>query len=890
MILKLSLFDNKRDTKPKQVTHTWAQLCERLARPFIRAEKDGPLFSPASFNPPQRLNANVTELSLLVLDCDHDTTLEALIEPLRELKCAFAIYSTHSHMRATDSNPRAEPRFRAVVPLFVPIPAASFPALWCWARWIKGIVADEQAKDLSRMFYTPAKASADAPYQYYVQDGEFLNWRKLDLSEYAPLEKSEAQGDHAQANGCATRTFVFHEDRHAELVRRIIARGKLNPRGHYDARCLAHNGRGTTGLCYFPDTNAIKCNDGCDYFSLLRAEGLPDGHLPSKASWKLGTQIAQPEQWDLPAAFYEFDLPNFPVESLPDWQRAFVEGLARETQTPVDLPAMLVLPVTAGAVAGKVRVQVRPGWVEPLNLYTVTAMPPANRKSAVFKATCEPLEEVERALVEEKRDDIAQAASKYRVLEERLRRLERQAAKIEDPIDRATKHDEAVSLAQELAKLKVPVVPRLIAADATPEALASLLVEHGGRMCLFSPEGDLFDMLAGRYTNGAPNFDVILKGHCGDALRVDRRGRSEHVANPALTIGLTVQPDVIRGLVDKPGFRGRGLLGRFLYSMPKSTVGRRQIDPAPLATNVRQTYKTNIKVLAQIEPPTDCEGLPVPRMLYLSAEASALLKNFEWELEPKLADDGELGMMSDWAGKLPGAVVRIVSNLHMAENVQHFELWESFELWPQYVSGETMQRAISIGRYLIPHAKAAFAEMGADPQIENARILLVWIKKTGQLSFTKRDAHQNHRGRFKKVTDIEPALDLLESHGYIRTRTDDTARRPGRKASQIFDVNPFLYSASLNSYNTQFPAPGDNSEHCEDSENESGTDGNAENDMPGVFAKQDGADGPADVRVNENAVGIPFDETYFERAAIIEHDGGLPREESERLARRARLI
>ena len=90
-------------------------------------------------------------------------------------------------------------------------------------------------------------------------------------------------------------------------------------------------------------------------------------------------------------------------------------------------------------------------------------------------------------------------------------------------------------------------------------------------MCLFSPEGDLFDMLAGRYTGGAPNFDVILKGHPGDTLRVDRRGRSEHVPHPALTIGLTVQPDVIRGLVDKPGFRGRGLIADF-FTAPKTLL------------------------------------------------------------------------------------------------------------------------------------------------------------------------------------------------------------------------------------------------------------------------------------------------------------------------------
>lgn len=527
------------------------------------------------------------------------------------------------------------------------------------------------------------------------------------------------------------------------------------------------------------------------------------------------------QQWESPAAFYEHDLPDFPVAALPAWLRAFVQGLARETQTPVDLAALLALSACAGALAGKVRVQARPGWVEPLNLYTLTAMNPANRKSAVFASTCEPLEEIERALIEEKRDEIAQAESEYRMLEERRNRLEKDAARTDDPAERGSKKEEAISLAQELAALKVPAQPRLICADVTPERLASLLAEQGGRMCLFSPEGDLFDMLAGRYTGGAPNFDVILKGHSGDALRVDRRGRSEHVPRPALTIGLTVQPDVIRGLVDKPGFRGRGLIGRFLYSLPKSTVGRRRIDPEPLENEVRQTYEKNVKELARLEAAQDYDGLPVARMLYLTAEANFLLKEFEAELEPQLAEDCELGAIADWAGKLAGAVVRIVSILHLADHAQRLSPW------PERIAAETMSRAINVGRYLIPHARAAFAEMGADVQIDNAQRLLRWIERTGQRSFTKREAHQAHKGRFKKVTDIEPALELLEAHGYIRARTDAADRRPGRKASQVFDVNPSLLSQSHNSHNPQNHSTCGNSEDCENCEDESSENSSA---------------------------------------------------------------
>lgn len=84
----------------------------------------------------------------------------------------------------------------------------------------------------------------------------------------------------------------------------------------------------------------------------------------------------------------------------------------------------------------------------------------------------------------------------------------------------------------------------------------------------------------GRHSGGAANLEVFLKGHAGDLLRVDRKGRpAEHVEHPALTLGLAVQPDVLRDIARMPGFRGRGLLARILYALPTSTVGRRKIAP-----------------------------------------------------------------------------------------------------------------------------------------------------------------------------------------------------------------------------------------------------------------------------------------------------------------------
>jgi hypothetical protein len=81
-------------------------------------------------------------------------------------------------------------------------------------------------------------------------------------------------------------TFEYHEDRHTELCQRIMMRGQRNSKGNCDTKALCHSGNGSTGLVYFPSSGAVKCNaePACDYFSILRAEGLPDDHLPSRDS------------------------------------------------------------------------------------------------------------------------------------------------------------------------------------------------------------------------------------------------------------------------------------------------------------------------------------------------------------------------------------------------------------------------------------------------------------------------------------------------------------------------------------------------------------------------------------------------------------------------------
>jgi hypothetical protein len=490
--------------------------------------------------------------------------------------------------------------------------------------------------------------------------------------------------------------------------------------------------------------------------------------------------------WEEPISFGEFVLPPFPVGALASWQRDFVDAVSVSTQTPADLGGMLCLAATAVPCAKRITVHVGADHVEPVNIFIAVALPPATRKSRVFVAMTDPIAEVERERVKAMQPEVAAARSVRAIEEKMLEDLQKKAAKAE-----GTARDTALVAAKELAEklgvAQLPIVPRLLADDTTPERLAGLMAEHRGRMAVLDAEGGIFDVMRGRYRSSRQtmNIDVFLKSHCGDAIRVDRQGRPPHfIPRPALTMGLAVQTEIIRGLADNQAFRGRGLLARFLFSLPRSPVGHRQVDPPSVPPEVRERYRNGMRALLALEPAIDQHGDAVEHVIQLSPLARQRWLEFARWLEPQLAEHGALGYIADWAGKLAGAAARIAGLLHAAD-LCHCNDW-----WNRPIPGETMDRALRIAKYLVPHARAAFHVMGCDPKIGDAQHVLGWIRKHGADAFSKRACFEATKGRFKRVEALDPALDLLISHHHIRERLTFRRGGPGRPASPLYDVNP----------------------------------------------------------------------------------------------------
>jgi replicative DNA helicase len=475
-------------------------------------------------------------------------------------------------------------------------------------------------------------------------------------------------------------------------------------------------------------------------------------------------------------------LPPFPAAVLPGWLGDHVVALARATQTPLDLGGTLALAMLATCAGGRVVVEVRRGWREPTNLYVAPALPPGNRKSAVHEATTRPLRDVEATLAEEARAVIAESAMQKDIATKAAEKARNAASGAQgDQRDRLTA--EAVAAAQLVEAITVPVLPRLLADDVTPEAAVSLLADHGGRISIVSAEGGIFDILAGRYSaSGMPNLDWALKGHAGDPLRVDRKGRSpEYIPHPALTMLLTVQLAVLDAIGRNGSFRGRGLLARFLYSLPESTVGRRDVDAEPISDELSERYQRSVRALAlTLAEWTD------PAVLTLTPEAAAILLDYERRIEPRLGPDGDLGyadLVTEWASKVVGAAARIAGLLHLAGNLDRG--------WSQPIDADSITAAVRLAEYYTAHAVAAFDRMAADPMAADASYLLTVIRRLGAETVSQRDLFTSaSRARFRKVGDLAGPLRLLDEHGYLLRLPTAERTGPGRPPSPSWQVHP----------------------------------------------------------------------------------------------------
>jgi len=483
--------------------------------------------------------------------------------------------------------------------------------------------------------------------------------------------------------------------------------------------------------------------------------------------------------WGQPVLFGELNTPEIPSTLFPGIYGKFVESVSMATQTPSGLAAMLMLSAMATCLQGKFGVSAFPGYTEPTQIWTVTSLPPASRKTAVMQHIIAPITMWEAERYAEQEIQIKETRTQRDVVERRIERLKQKAGNAEDLDKRNEMMIEidqlSVDMPQELRS------PRVYSGDTNSEGLQKLLVENNGRMSILTDEGGIFEVMAGMYSNGKVNINVFLQGHAGSSIRVDRAGRTVTIDEPSLTFGMAVQPDVIKNLSknSKGSFRGNGCLARFLFCIPESNIGKRNVRiRAVVDSSLKNEYTRSIKSLLDLPDLTAPDGSKLT--LGLDSDALNEWEDFAQRIENEQGPAGSLESIQDWSGKLPGATLRIAGLFHVAE----------FGVGKTSISLSTIRNAISLAEILIDHARAAFDMMGADPVVEDAKYVYERVLAFRAESFNRNQLHRQLRGRFTKVDRLIDALAVLTEMHII---SEPVSKSSGRRPEIIHFVNPKVW-------------------------------------------------------------------------------------------------
>jgi len=151
VIVAITRFSSLTDTSASEQLEVsctdWLTHLSREPRAAYAGDMQQGGWSPAVFDPPARLRANIRAVGALVLDYDKGADWDQLVSTWG--LCYGLIYTTKRHTDAT-------PRLRVVLPLARGVSADEYDRLWQWGKRISPCVVDEQAKDASRFWYDPS--------------------------------------------------------------------------------------------------------------------------------------------------------------------------------------------------------------------------------------------------------------------------------------------------------------------------------------------------------------------------------------------------------------------------------------------------------------------------------------------------------------------------------------------------------------------------------------------------------------------------------------------------------------------------------------------------------------------------------------------------------------
>lgn len=287
---------------------------------------------------------------------------------------------------------------------------------------------------------------------------------------------------------------------------------------------------------------------------------------------------------------------------LPAPVRAWVDACHATLGVPKVMAIAAALCAAATLCQGKLRVRIRPGWDEPVNLYWLVLAPTGARKSALLKLATDPVRALQAQLDEENEPLAHEARCDLKRAEAQHARLIRQTKAHKHTAGYQEHLEQVRELEAEIRSIRIPKSPRWLCDDINPTVIPKVLkhnleAEGLARLSVLDAEGTFLSNLLGRHDKrGSANVDPLLKAFQGEPVDMVRTSQTSddlvrvHLPHSYVTMCLLVQPMFRDRLVNRPELAENGFIGRCIVTETPSRAADPGWDAPGIPDEVQEAY------------------------------------------------------------------------------------------------------------------------------------------------------------------------------------------------------------------------------------------------------------------------------------------------------------
>ena len=455
----------------------------------------------------------------------------------------------------------------------------------------------------------------------------------------------------------------------------------------------------------------------------------------------------------------------YPINVLPDTIHAAVEEVGGFVKAPVPLVASSAIAALSLAIQAHYDVERANSLHSPTGLFLLTIADSGERKSTCDRFFTKAISDYEEAQVE-----AARPATKN--FDADMDSWEAKRSGIKDKIRSEAKSGKSTSSLEanlrtlEHDKPEPPRIPRILYADATPEALTYSLSKQWPSGGVVSAEaGIVFGSHGMGKDSVMRNLSTLNQLWDGTTLKIDRKtSESFAVRGARLTVALQVQTETLNSFFEKSGTlaRGTGFLARFLIAWPESTQGSRPFTEAPEHWPCLSVFNQQITKILNIPAPISEDGALMPQILTLTPEAKMAWIEFHDGIEMQLSSGGVLFDVRDVASKIADNATRLAALFHV------------FESGVGAISEDAFERASAIVAWHLNESRRFFGEIALPVEMADAARLDRWLLEHCRRERThcvaRRYAQQH--GTVRDGARLTVAITELDSLDRIQIRRD----------------------------------------------------------------------------------------------------------------------